>query len=244
MIKLSFSKGNAKLGSHIYTFSLPAGHTCIGAKDCLAKANRETGKLTHGKGAQFQCFAATAENMFPNVRKSRWNNFEALKGLSVAQMVKSIADSMPKKAVYFRIHVSGDFFNLNYFDAWMEIARANPAKQFYCYTKAIPFWIARKDSIPENFVLNASIGSRYDDLITQYNLKCARVVFSESEAANLGLQIDHDDSLALAKNGKSFALLLHGSQQAGTVAAKANYALRKAGKNGYKSDYFAHYSKS
>ena len=137
-------------------------------------------------------------------------------------MVKSIADSLPKKAVYFRIHVSGDFFNLNYFDAWMEIARANPAKQFYCYTKAIPFWIARKDSIPENFVLNASIGSRYDDLITQYN----------------------DDSLALAKNGKSFALLLHGSQQAGTIAAKANYALRKAGKNGYKADYFEHYSKS
>jgi hypothetical protein len=243
MIKLSFSKGNAKLGSHIYTFSLPAGHTCIGAKDCLAKANRETGKITHGKLAQFQCFAATSENMFPNVRKSRWNNFEALKGLSLADMVKTISASMPKKAVYFRIHVSGDFFNQTYFDAWMETARLNPAKTFYCYTKVIPFWIARKDSIPANFVLNASIGSRYDDLIAQHNLKCARVVFSESEAANLGLQIDHDDSLALAKGGKSFALLLHGSQKAGTVAAKANYALRKAGTNGYKADYFAHYGK-
>ena len=114
MIKLSFSKGNAKLGSHIYTFSLPAGHTCIGAKDCLAKANRETGKLTHGKGAQFQCFAATAENMFPNVRKSRWNNFELIRQAgTVIGMASLIERSLVgKKTIKLvRFHQSGDFFS-------------------------------------------------------------------------------------------------------------------------------------
>ena len=242
-MKLKFSKGNAKLGSHIYTFSLPAGWTCIGAKDCLARANRETGKLTHGKDAQFQCFAATAENMFPNVRRSRWNNLNILKPLTSAKMAETIQNSLPKKASFVRIHVSGDFFNLNYFDAWIKVALANPLRTFYAYTKAIPFWLARKDSIPENLVLNASLGSRYDAEIAQHNLKCARVVFSQNEADALGLEIDHDDSLALAKNGKSFALLLHGSQKAGTVAAKANYALRVAGQNGYKADYFGHYAK-
>jgi hypothetical protein len=240
---LTFSKGNAKLGSHIYTFSLPAGHTCIGAKDCLAKANRETGKLEHGKHSQFQCFAATAENIFPNVRISRWHNYDTLKSLDTAAMVKLIQKSLPTKANYIRIHVSGDFFNLNYFDAWILIARANPSRTFYAYTKAIPFWIKRLGSIPENLILNASFGSRYDADIVKYGLKSARVVFSEGEAKQLGLSIDHDDSLALAKGGKSFALLLHGTQKAGTPASKANYILRQAGKNGYKANYFGNYDK-
>lgn len=239
---LTFGKGNAKLGSHIYTFSLPAGHSCPGANECLARANRDTGKITDGPNAIFRCFSASAENIFPNVRLSRWHNFEALKGKSLAEMYQTIKDSLVKKANYYRVHVAGDFFNQTYFDAWMKVARDYPDKLFYCYTKSIPFWVARLDSIPKNFVLNASIGSRYDDLIAAHGLKSARVVFSEDEAAKLGLKIDHDDSLAMNPANESFALLLHGTQQKGTVAAQANHALRKAGANGYSTDYFGHYS--
>ncbi len=85
--KLTFGKGNAKLGTFIHTLSLPAGWSCPGAKDCLSKANRETGKLTDGKETVFRCFAASAEALRPNVRDSRWNNFELLRGKSVEQMV-------------------------------------------------------------------------------------------------------------------------------------------------------------
>ena len=118
---LSFGKGNAKLGEEIATFSIPAGWTCPGASQCLARANRETGVIQDGSNQAFRCFAASAEAAFPSVRKSRWNNFEKLKGLSTEQMVALIVGSLPK-AKTVRIHVSGDFFSEAYFLAWLEVA--------------------------------------------------------------------------------------------------------------------------
>jgi hypothetical protein len=35
----------------------------------------------------------------------------------------------------FRIHVSGDFFNVQYLDAWNRIAKRNPAVKFFAFTK-------------------------------------------------------------------------------------------------------------
>lgn len=242
-MKLKFSQGNAKLKqANLFTFSLPAGHSCPFANICLAKADKATGKIQLGKNNQFQCFSATSENMFPNVRKSRWNNFELLRKLDTAGMFDLIQKSIPAKAETVRIHVSGDFFSQSYFDAWILVAKANPNRLFYAYTKSIPFWLARSKDIPANFVLNASIGGKSDSLIEKFNLKSARVVFSEGEAKNANLKIDHDDSLAMRQGG-NFALLLHGTQPKGSLAAKANFILRKAGKNGYKSDYFGHYKK-
>jgi hypothetical protein len=86
--------------------------------------------------------------------------------------------------------------------------------------------------IPKNFVLNASRGGLHDALISQYSLKSAEVVFSNKEAEDKGLEIDHDDSHAY-KSGKSFALLIHGTQPAGSAASKALSALRKEGWTGY-----------
>ena len=60
------------------------------------------------------------------------------------------------------------------------------------------------------------------------NLKYAKVVFSEEEAAELGLEIDHDDSHAYGGD-KSFALLIHGTQPSDTMAAKAKNTLVASG---------------
>jgi len=83
-----------------------------------------------------------------------------------------------------------------------------------------------------NLVLTASRGGKYDRLIKQHNLREAVIVFSEEEAKQKKLTIDHDDSHAM-QSGKSFALLLHGAQPAGSVASKALSALRKKGIKGY-----------
>lgn len=37
--------------------------------------------------------------------------------------------------VAFRIHVSGDFFNVQYLDVWNRIARKNPSVKFFAFTK-------------------------------------------------------------------------------------------------------------
>jgi Gene product 88 len=227
---LSFGLGNAKLNKDIFTFSLPAGWTCPGADKCLARAHRLTGKLTDGNNQEFRCFAASAEAAFPSVRQSRWTNFDLLKGKSREEMSSLILESLPRQAEIVRIHVSGDFFSEDYFLAWIDVALAKPATKFYAYTKSIPFWHQVRESIPSNLVLTASEGGKFDAQINGF--KRATVVYSEEQAAALGLAIDHDDSHAY-DGSKSFALLLHGQQQKGTVAAKALSALRAEGKGGY-----------
>ena len=200
--------------------------------ECLSRADRETGKIQDGPLTKFRCFAASDEAQYKNTRLQRWHNFELLKGKSAFEMANLIEASLPLKANIIRVHVSGDFFNQNYFDAWMIVARKNPLRTFYAYTKSLNLWVKTLGTIPKNFALNASRGGVHDALIGQYNLKSAEVVFSTKEAEDKKLEIDHDDSHAY-KSGKSFALLIHGTQPAGSPAAKALSALRKIGWTGY-----------
>jgi hypothetical protein len=236
---LKFGQGNSKLDDAIFTFSLPAGHCCPFAHECKSKADRHTGRITDGPHTTFRCFSASNE-VRKSVREARWHNAELLRSLSKDDMVRLILDSLSPFAGYVRLHVSGDFFSLDYFDAWLEVARQRPRTLFYAYTKSLPFWVRRLDAVGTghapgtvpNFVLTASYGGTHDHLIEQHGLRYAKVVFSEQQAADLGLELDHDDSHAM-RFGPSFALLLHGSQPSGTAAAKAVAALRAVGEFGY-----------
>lgn len=229
---LKFQMGNAKLDKGIAHISLPAGHACPFADKCLAKVSRDGGKLQEGANTEFRCYSASMEVAFPSVRRARWYNFDLLKGKTTAEMAELIQESIPEHAYMVRIHVSGDFFSIAYFDAWIKVARQNPRKVFYAYTKSLPFWVKRAGVIPENFILNASLGGKADNLAQEHNLKTVKVVYSVKEAKQQGLQIDHDDSLAW-KQTKSFALLVHGTMKAGSFASKAVSALRKLGIGSY-----------
>jgi hypothetical protein len=217
---LKFQQGNAKLGKNIYTFSLPAGHSCPFANDCLSKADKLTGKLTDGPNTQFRCFAASAEAVYPNVRLARWHNFDLLKKLSTVEATNLILQSLPKKANIVRIHVSGDFFNESYFLAWLQVAKLKPEVLFYAYTKSLIYWVNYIKDIPSNLVLNASEGGKLDAQISEHGLKFAKVVYSPEEAEKLGLSIDHTDEAAY-KTKESFALLIHGQQPKGSKASQS-----------------------
>lgn len=233
MEKLRFQKGNAKLEKNILTFSLPAGHSCPFAYECQASADRHTGKITDGKFQRFRCFSASAEALYVPTRVSRWKNFDLLRAQKTKEgMYNLIMESLPKKVQIVRVHVSGDFFNQDYFDAWMQVAENLKHIKFYAYTKSVNYWMARKDSIPDNFELTASMGGAGDKVVTLNNLKNARVVFTQEEAMELKLEIDHDDSHAYNK-GESFALLIHGTQKSGSEASQALSSLRKKGIKGY-----------
>jgi len=242
MIKLSFGMGNAKLGKETAIFSLPAGHTCPAALLCQSMADKVTGKIKDGARTVFRCYAASAENLFGNVRKSRWDNFEALQGKSLNEMATLINASLPKRSTKLcRIHSSGDFFSQAYFDAWIQVARLNPEIVFYGYTKMVPFLVKRKFELPSNFRFVASYGGKFDSLIAAHGLRSAKVISDESLAN--GLPIDHDDSLVWNSDG-DFALLIHGTMPKGSELAKIVKARRMAKKaGGYKSDYFSHYKK-
>ena len=238
---LTFGEPNAKLKKmlkelslKLKTFTLPAGHSCPAAKDCLSKADRETGKIKDGPDTEFRCFAASAEATYPSLRKMVWRNFELIKATlknSVDACADLICKSLPKKFDILRVHVGGDYFSKQYLQAWIEVAKRNPDKLFYSYSKSLHFF--KQFALPENLVLTASRGGKYDDMIDLHGWKEALVVYSEQEAIDKGLEIDHDDTHA-AFGKDNFALLIHGTQPKGSIASAALSKLRKQGKGGYR----------
>jgi hypothetical protein len=243
---LNFSTGNAKLGKRLI-FSLPAGYSCPHAGVCKTLADRTTGKITdlpqeNGPSWQdYRCFAAMAETR-PAVRDSRWHNWDLIKETMyvsdnttdalVALIQQSIDEAQPAKSKYdlLRIHESGDFWTQVYFNAWLQVARNNPMLKLYAYTKSLGMWYEKRHEIPDNLYLTASVGGTLDYLIPRYPevfYRVAYVVYTEKQAKQMGLDIDHDDRLCLGN--KSFALLVHGSQRAGSSASKALAVRRKNG---------------
>ncbi len=230
---LKFSPGNAKIPG-IPSFSLAAGYACPQANECLAKVDLNSRKLIDGPNQIFRCFSASQEVLFPNVFNQRYNNFSLLRACKTPQEMANLIQEVlpnPKKKL-IRLHVSGDFFNQNYFDAWVIIAKNNPHLLFYTYTKSLQLWVNRLDQIPDNLKLTASKGGRQDHLIDQYNLKYIQVVESPEQAQELNLDIDHDDSHAYASD-KSFAIVVHGTQKAGSQMSKARSINQKRGIMGY-----------
>ena len=237
-MKLKFKNANAKIkkmakakGVIIKTFTLPAGYTCPGAKDCLAFADRQTGKITDGEDTEFRCFMASLEATFPSLREMVWDNLtlirKALKN-GVDACADLICESLPKKFDVMRVHVGGDYFSREYFMAWCEVAKRNPNRVFYSYSKSLA--IIAGIPKPDNLVLTASRGGKYDDLIDRLGWKEAVVVFSEQEAKDKGLEIDHDDTHA-AFGKENFALLLHGTQPKESAASEALKQIKKLAKS-------------
>lgn len=247
---LKFNNANAKTGKlkkylprgkKVYSFDLPAGRACPSAHLCKARAviDPKTGrrKVKDGPATVFRCFAASDEARFKGTYNVRKRNFETLLGLGHAEaMAKALLGALPFNAGIVRIHVSGDFFNSEYFRAWVIVARRRPSVVFYAYTKELQYLFWSLDHAhygtrgkPSNLRLTASRGGRQDWAIEAYNLPEARVVYSEQEALLYGLEIDYDDSHAMKQDGRtSFALLIHGSQPKGSEAGRAVYAIRKA----------------
>ncbi len=240
---LTFNAGGIKAKLEVYAFDLPAGWSCPQAKDCQSRMTpKENGKwgIVDGPATVFRCYAASAEQ-YPNVRNGRHRNMAAIRKTMKAAVgngldpVEAVADlleqSIPDNAKVIRIHTSGDFFHRDYFRAWLEVARRQPNRVFYAYTKALKLWVDNIENVNSlgNFRLTASRGGTLDHMITEHSLPESVVVFSEAEADKKGIPVDEDDSHAYRQNGStSFALVIHGTQPKGSEASRAWQAIRSA----------------
>ena len=217
----------------IYSFDILSGIDCPFAFNCKSQAEiQEDGsrRIKDGPDTKFRCFSASQEVLFTNVYNSRKRNHDAIHECETSDdMADALCNALPKNAGVIRIHVSGDMFSNNYFLAWIKVAERNPNVLFYAYTKSLIYWIRNRERVPYNLVLTASYGGRNDHLIAEHGLRSAKVVFSRQEAADLGLEIDNDDSHACdpSKANQDFALLIHGVQPKGSEAAKALNILKK-----------------
>ena len=233
MKKLKFGKGNKKLGKDTLVYSHPAGITCPGANSCKAWITLKDDKkvLNRASESLFTCFAASEELRYPNVYNSRRYNYQVIKSyvlnsdlIGLTELINWNIQINKKNITKVRIHESGDFDNLLYLQAWLNVAKLNKDLKFYCYSKSLNFFL--EVLLPNNFYMVASYGGRYDHLIDLgYFPKYSKVVFSENEAKKLNLKIDKDDSLCF--ENKPFCHLLHGMQEKGSKAGEALKLIRR-----------------
>lgn len=233
---LTFTHGNAKLNKGTVIFSLPAGFTCPGALDCLSMAViGDNGKRTikDGEFTKFRCFAASSEVQYDACYNNRQNNFKtivhALREGNCAVVINEALQKARKKSTKLvRIHESGDFFNAAYLQAWLMVALHNPDLKFYCYSKNLPLFVGLE--LPSNFYFTASYGGKFDYLIDEGVFpRYAKVFMSEADAIAAGYKVDIQDQSCFEDG--PFALLVHGTQPAGSdwgKAARANRKIQKA----------------
>ncbi len=111
--------GNTKLGKAIFDFSLPPVASCPDSTECA---------LT--------CYAVKSYKLYKTAEKSWNDNFklvindlDAFKTMVINQLSKGKIKSL-------RIHASGDFYTMDYLNAWLEIIKQYPEISFFAYTKA------------------------------------------------------------------------------------------------------------
>ncbi len=205
-----------KINKKIYSFSLPAGKTCPFAVQCKSQVieTSEGLRIKDGPKCKFRCYAASMEVLYSTVYYSNKHNLmELRKCKTIGGMEKLIEESIPNDCQVIRLHVSGDFFNEKYFQAWRNIAKKHPNIIIYGYTKAIGY-LVKYPKLP-NFRLTASYGGKLDYLILiHHELKSCTVVVDENEAKQYNLPIDKDDTSCYNDDNRDFAVLLHGTQPA------------------------------
>ena len=123
------------------------------------------------------CYARKAERVYPQVLPSRERNYdESQRADFVENMIYTIETELNKKKytgkkVVFRIHESGDFYNLEYAQKWLAIAEyfANDDRiVFLAYTKSIWYFVNLGYGYPEfpyNLVIRSSL---WDDTLPKY----------------------------------------------------------------------------
>lgn len=111
------------------------------------------------------CYAKGGEMAYPTALPSRMRNFDACKRADFVELmveaihyICNLSKYKEAKQINYRIHESGDFYNQEYTDKWLEIARQCadiPNLVFTAYTKSFKFFI--NVNRPNNFILILSL---------------------------------------------------------------------------------------
>ncbi len=112
--------GNIKTGKHTLHFSLPAGSTCPNRTELCSKV----------------CYIKNLVAMRPSVKESYDNNMEWISDNGLDSFINKINSELIGFRGDYRIHVSGDFYSVDYIYAWIKICESNPQVKFWGYTRS------------------------------------------------------------------------------------------------------------
>ena len=108
------------------SWSLPAHKACPRANGTICDscyASKGCYRYTTTQQAQAARFAWTVESMRTPPGRAEW----------IATMVSAIRET---GTAYFRVHDSGDMFNVAYAECWLEVCRQLPCVKFWIPTRA------------------------------------------------------------------------------------------------------------
>src|SRR5215468_2647692 len=117
------------------SWSLPAHRACPRANGTICDscyAAKGCYRYSSTQNAQNARFAWTVESMRTAAGRQQW----------IAAMVAGIRES---GCTYFRVHDSGDMFNVAYAECWYAVCQALPAVRFWIPTRS---WQQPKSPLP------------------------------------------------------------------------------------------------
>lgn len=190
---LSFANTKLKRDG-IASFSIPAGSTCPNKGACV-------------KG----CYAMQGFFLMPSVKEALRRNYEATK--NYPKFIKAMdAEIKKKKPKIIRIHASGDFYSVGYFNSWICIAAMNPKVRFYAYTKMVGM-VKATLSIPKNLTLVFSYGGTEDHLINPLTDRHSHVFSSFEEMEAEGYKDTTTNDINALGRSKKIGLVYHGAKK-------------------------------
>jgi len=181
----------------IFNFSIPAYKTkegkltCPFADSCI--------KYCYAQKGNYKRFPIIQDLMEKKYQISKQPNFNSLMNEEIQK----------KKAKYIRIHDSGDFYSIKYLRKWLLIAEYNKEVIFYAYTKSIKFFKDYNITLPDNFKVIFSEGSKTDNLINTLKDRHARIFKDVTTLLNAGyIDASNNDLKAITTN-KKVGLVYH-----------------------------------
>jgi hypothetical protein len=194
--KISVSTGNSKLAQDgIACFDIPQAVTCRGAGSCLGF-----------------CYASIGNYTYRVKQQNMLNNFYTSQTPEVfKELVSKSFEKLPRYIKTIRLHSSGDFYNQEYLDTWVEIMEAHPQFRFYAYTKSLDLDWTEALKL-KNFFRVQSIGGLFDHLIDM-ELAHSRI-FPDQESLLAAGYLDASESdLPAAAGGIKIGLVVHGQKK-------------------------------
>jgi Gene product 88 len=116
--KYLLASGNSKLGRGVYTWSIPALKTCPGKSKLCSKA----------------CYALQGNFMYHDVQSKYADNLKISRRDDFVNIMS--AEIHDSNISVVRIHVSGDFYSVDYANKWIAICSKLPRTTFFAYTRS------------------------------------------------------------------------------------------------------------
>jgi len=200
-------------GLTVVNWTIPAFQSVTGLRTCP-----NAGLCAVG------CYARSGTYRFGNVASAHEAKLELTQTDEfVPMMILEIESWLRRRSVSMlkiRIHDSGDFYSLEYFNKWIRIMSyfgTDERVTFYAYSKQVKM-IKEYGNLPTSFRVIYSFGGKEDRYIDTDNDFHSMVFESVVELGVAGYSDGtHDDLVAAVGNNKKIGLVYHGQKSYGNT---------------------------